>query len=41
LQPLVESFADRQLAGNVRPGARRAITRDKAEGRRLVLATAS
>jgi HAD superfamily phosphoserine phosphatase-like hydrolase len=29
------------VAGNVRPGARNAITRDKAEGRRLVLATAS
>jgi HAD superfamily hydrolase (TIGR01490 family) len=41
LRPLVESFADRQVAGNVRPGARRAIARDKAEGRRLVLATAS
>jgi HAD superfamily hydrolase (TIGR01490 family) len=38
---LVESFADRQLAGNVRPGARTAIARDKAQGRRLVLATAS
>jgi HAD superfamily hydrolase (TIGR01490 family) len=41
LKPLVDSFADRQLAGNVRPGARLAIARDKAEGRRLVLATAS
>lgn len=41
LQPLVDSFADGQLAGNVRPGARRAIARDKSEGRRLVLATAS
>jgi len=41
LQPLVESFADRQLAGNLRPGARLAIARDKAQGRRLVLATAS
>ena len=41
LKPLVESFADRQLASNVRPGAHRAIARDKAEGRRLVLATAS
>jgi HAD superfamily hydrolase (TIGR01490 family) len=41
LQPLVESFADRQVASNVRPGARAAIARDKAEGRRLVLATAS
>jgi HAD superfamily hydrolase (TIGR01490 family) len=41
LQPLVESFADHQLATNIRPGARAAIARDKAEGRRLVLATAS
>lgn len=41
LQPLVESFAERQVATNIRPGARRAIARDKAEGRRLVLATAS
>src|SRR4029078_9792412 len=41
LKPLVDSFADRQLAENVRPGARLAIARDKAEGRRLVLATAS
>jgi HAD superfamily hydrolase (TIGR01490 family) len=41
LQPLVESFAERQIATNIRPGARGAIARDKAEGRRLVLATAS
>ena len=41
LKPLVESFADRQLATNIRPGARAAIARDKTEGRRLVLATAS
>ena len=41
LQPLVDSFADTQLAQNIRPGARAAIARDKAEGRRLVLATAS
>lgn len=41
LQPLVESFADRQVATNIRAGARAAIARDKAEGRRLVLATAS
>jgi HAD superfamily hydrolase (TIGR01490 family) len=41
LQPLVESFADNQVASNIRPGAREAIARDKAEGRRLVLATAS
>jgi phosphoserine phosphatase len=41
LKPLVDSFAGAQVARNVRPGARRAIARDKAEGRRLVLATAS
>ena len=41
LKPLVESFADKQVATNIRPGARKAIARDKAEGRRLVLATAS
>jgi HAD superfamily hydrolase (TIGR01490 family) len=41
LKPLVESFADRQVAQNIRPGARRAIARDHSEGRRLVLATAS
>jgi len=41
LKPLVESFADKQLTSNIRPGARAAIERDKAQGRRLVLATAS
>lgn len=41
LKPLVDSFADKQLATNIRPGAPGAIARDKAEGRRLVLATAS
>ena len=41
LEPLVESFAERTVAGNVRPGARSAIERDKAEGRRVVMATAS
>ena len=41
LRPLVDSFADKQVATNIRPGARVAIARDKAEGRRLVLATAS
>lgn len=41
LKPLVDSFADKQVATNIRPGARAAIARDKAEGRRLVLATAS
>jgi HAD superfamily phosphoserine phosphatase-like hydrolase len=41
LKPLVDSFADAQVAGNIRPGARKAIARDKAERRRVVLATAS
>lgn len=41
LKPLVDSFTDRQVATNIRPGARAAIARDKAEGRRLILATAS
>ncbi|HEX5238543.1 MAG TPA: HAD-IB family hydrolase [Sphingomicrobium sp.] len=41
LQPLVDSFADEQVRSNIRPGARLAISRDKTEGRRLVLATAS
>jgi HAD superfamily hydrolase (TIGR01490 family) len=41
LRPLVESFAEAVLASKVRPGARRAIERDKAEGRRVVMATAS
>ena len=41
LKPLVDSFAAKQLASNIRPGARTAIARDKAQGRRLVLATAS
>ncbi len=41
LKPLVESFAAATLANNIRPGARDAIARDKAEGRRVVMATAS
>ncbi|MFC7536423.1 HAD family hydrolase [Sphingomonas sp. GCM10030256] len=41
LLPLVQSFADRQVTSNIRPGARAAIARDKAEGRRVVMATAS
>jgi HAD superfamily hydrolase (TIGR01490 family) len=41
LKPLVDSFAERQVATNVRPGARQAIARDRTEGRRIVLATAS
>ena len=41
LQPLVDGFAERQVASNIRPGALVAIARDKAQGRRLILATAS
>jgi HAD superfamily hydrolase (TIGR01490 family) len=41
LKPLAESFADATVAGNIRPGARRAIERDREQRRRLVLATAS
>ena len=41
LEPLIDRFADGQLRTNIRAGARTAIARDKAEGRRLVLATAS
>ncbi len=41
LKPLVDSFAEQMIATNVRPGARAAIARDKAEGRRVIMATAS
>jgi HAD superfamily hydrolase (TIGR01490 family) len=41
LKPLIDSFAEKMVATNVRPGARQAIARDKAEGRRLIMATAS
>ena len=41
LKALVHSFADKQVGSNIRPGARDAIARDKAEGRRIVMATAS
>lgn len=41
LKPLVDSFAERTAASNVRPGALAAIARDKSEGRRVVMATAS
>ena len=41
LRPLVDSFADSVVKSNVRPGALEAISRDKAEGRRIVMATAS
>ncbi|MEO6248078.1 MAG: HAD-IB family hydrolase [Sphingomicrobium sp.] len=41
LRPLVEGFADQTIRENIQPGAIRAIARDRAEGRRLVMATAS
>lgn len=41
LKPLIESFAKATLAANIRPGAKLAIARDKSEGRRVVMATAS
>ena len=41
LEPVIHSFAERQLAMNILPGARTRIAEDKAAGRRLVLATAS
>ena len=41
LKPLIDSFAEATLANNIRPGARDAIARDKAEQRRVVMATAS
>ena len=41
LEPVIESFAARQIASNIRPGARRSIAADRAAGRRLVMATAS
>ena len=41
LGPLVKSFAQATLRSNIRPGARAAIARDKAEARRVVMATAS
>ena len=41
LAPLIEGFALTTAANNIRPGARAAIARDKAEGRRIVMATAS
>ncbi|HYJ29316.1 MAG TPA: HAD-IB family phosphatase [Allosphingosinicella sp.] len=41
LDPVIESFAERQIASNIMPGARRSIAADRAAGRRLVMATAS
>jgi len=41
LDPVIESFAERQVVTNIMPGARAAIAADRAAGRRLVMATAS
>jgi HAD superfamily phosphoserine phosphatase-like hydrolase len=41
LKPLVDGFAERTVSANIRPGALEAISRDRAQGRRLVMATAS
>jgi len=41
LKPLIDGFARKTVANNVRPGAIKAIARDKAQGRRVVMATAS
>ncbi|HUG45108.1 MAG TPA: HAD-IB family hydrolase [Sphingomicrobium sp.] len=41
LKPLVASFAEATVRGNIRPGALAAIDRDRRQGRRLVMATAS
>jgi HAD superfamily phosphoserine phosphatase-like hydrolase len=41
LEPVVQSFADKQCKTNILPGARTRLAEDKAAGRRLVLATAS
>ena len=41
LKPLVDGFAERTMAHNIRPGAIAAIARDKAQGRLVIMATAS
>jgi HAD superfamily phosphoserine phosphatase-like hydrolase len=41
LEPVIESFADRQIQTNIMPGAQASIAADRAAGRRLVMATAS
>lgn len=41
LEPVIESFADKQIATNIMPGALRSIEADLAADRRLVMATAS
>lgn len=41
IMPAVEAYADKVLATNMRPGARARIAQDKAEGYRLLIASAS
>lgn len=41
LERAIDSFADRQVATNIMPGARESMEADRAAGRRLVMATAS
>ena len=41
LKPLIDGFAEATMRRNIRPGAHAAIARDRAEGRRVVMATAS
>lgn len=41
LAPLVSGFADKMIAGNIRPGALDRIANDRADGYSLILATAS
>jgi HAD superfamily hydrolase (TIGR01490 family) len=41
LEAAIESFADRQVATNILPGALKSIAEDREAGRRLVMATAS
>ncbi|BAK68565.1 hypothetical protein SLG_38900 [Sphingobium sp. SYK-6] len=41
IQPAVESYADKVVAGNVRAGALRRIADDRADGYRLLIASAS
>ena len=41
LEPVIQSFADLQVATNILPGARASIEADRAAGRRVVMATAS
>ncbi len=41
IEPVIQSFAEKQVSSNIMPGARASIAADRAAGRRLVMATAS